>query len=225
MPSCAHRDSIFALSASNRARWRVPDLDALTQPPPQKELSAHSGLSQSVSHSSQSQLMKQGSLGSGRESSKSGESSRPVHHRQTSAELYSYQPQLHSLSSMSRSEEPLVEEKATQANEPERVQQELNNEQNHRQEKKWLGNECFPIGYCWETEYESGWLDLGCGPTLTIDINYYGRNSDPTRNEQGVLVPSLVTVEVEAPVTYIRVFGLLAKDLLALKVSNAHAHT
>lgn len=82
-----------------------------------------------------------------------------------------------------------------------------------------LGNECFPMGYCWETQYEAGWLDLGCGPMLTIDINYYGHNSDPCLDTSGRLMPSLVTVAVDAPTVYIRVFGFLARDLLCLKVN------
>ena len=89
----------------------------------------------------------------------------------------------------------------------------------------WLGNECFPMGYCWETQYEAGWLDLGCGPTLIIDINYYGHNSDPSLDSSGRLTPSLTTVTVDAPTVYFRVFGFLARDLLCLKVNSTYRNT
>ena len=91
-------------------------------------------------------------------------------------------------------------------------------------------NEFFPMGYRSETQYEEGWLDIGCGPDLTIKISYHGHNYDPAylpdhahspegSEEEKRLVPNEVSVEVEASSVLLRVFGSLAKDLVALKVS------
>ena len=86
-------------------------------------------------------------------------------------------------------------------------------------------NEFFPMGYRMETMHESGWLDFGCGPDLMIEISYKGHNYDPShyedgREEEKRLVPSEVHVNVEASSVLLRVFGSLAKDLLALRVTN-----
>lgn len=92
-------------------------------------------------------------------------------------------------------------------------------------------NEFFPMGYRMETVYEDGWLEIGCGPDLTIEINYRGHNSDPTQFEDGRegeeekrLTPSEIHFNVEASAVLLRVFGSLAKDLLALRVSLIHFH-
>ncbi len=84
-------------------------------------------------------------------------------------------------------------------------------------------NEFFPMGYRKETIYDDGWIDIGCGPDLMIEISYKGHNYDPThfddgRDNEQRLVPSEVHVNVEASSVLLRVFGSLAKDLLALRV-------
>ena len=91
-------------------------------------------------------------------------------------------------------------------------------------------NEFFPMGYRSETQYEEGWLDIGCGPDLTIKISYHGHSYDPAylpdhahspegSEEEKRLVPNEVSVEVEASSVLLRVFGSLVKDLVALKVN------
>lgn len=84
-----------------------------------------------------------------------------------------------------------------------------------------LNKELFPMGCCMTTSYQSGWLDLACGPSIDIDIVYHNHNSDMTHvplNKN--MVPSQVIVNVDAPCVLLRVFGFLARDLLSLKVST-----
>lgn len=90
-------------------------------------------------------------------------------------------------------------------------------------------NEFFPMGYRSETCYEDGWLDIACGPELLIEINYKGHNYDPTVFKDSVdgeerMVPNEVHINVEAPAVLVRVFGSLANDILALRVTTVH-HT
>ena len=83
--------------------------------------------------------------------------------------------------------------------------------------------EFFPMGCRMETLHENGWLDIGCAPSITIEINYKGHNYDPTqssdgRGEESRLVPNEVHVLVDASHILLRVFGSLAKDLISLRV-------
>ena len=78
--------------------------------------------------------------------------------------------------------------------------------------------ECFPMGSRDGTVYENGWLDIACGPSITIDIKYSGHHHDPQCGEHTPLLPSVLSVGIDAPVVLIRVFGCLVRDLLALKV-------
>ena len=82
-----------------------------------------------------------------------------------------------------------------------------------------VDRECFPMGYRGTTLYERGWLDIACGPSITIDIQYSGHHHHPSCGDHTPLLPNTLHVDVDAPVALIRVFGCLARDLLGLKVS------
>ena len=79
-------------------------------------------------------------------------------------------------------------------------------------------NELFPMGYRGVTRRESGWIDLACGPSISITIDYHSHNHDVRRGHHTPLTPNLLNIDVDAPVVLLRVFGCLGRDLLALKV-------
>jgi hypothetical protein len=83
----------------------------------------------------------------------------------------------------------------------------------------FLNRECFPMGSRISTLYEKGWLDIACGPSITIDIQYSSNDHNPSPGDHTPLLPNVLRVNVDAPVALIRVFGCLARDLLGLKVS------
>lgn len=83
-----------------------------------------------------------------------------------------------------------------------------------------LDRECFAMGSRDSTQYELGWLDIVCGPTITISIEYSSHHHDPSPGDHTPLLPNALHVDVDAPVALVRVFGCLARDLLGLKVSN-----
>lgn len=77
----------------------------------------------------------------------------------------------------------------------------------------------FPMGCCLTTSHNNGWLDIGCGPEITIEITYRGHNSDMRHvSSGGAMNPSQMFVDINAPQVLLRVFGTLARDLLSLKV-------
>ena len=81
-------------------------------------------------------------------------------------------------------------------------------------------NELFPMGYRGVTRRDSGWVDLACGPSISISIDYSSHNHDVGRGHSTPLKPNLLNIDVDAPVVLLRVFGCLGRDLLALKVRN-----
>ena len=87
--------------------------------------------------------------------------------------------------------------------------------------RNMVDKECFPMGCRHTTLYESGWLDLVCGPSISIDINYTSHNHDPSPGEHTPLLPNVMRVDIDAPMVLIRVFGCLARDLLGLKVRTS----
>lgn len=72
----------------------------------------------------------------------------------------------------------------------------------------------FPMGYRRHTRSEDGWVDLACGPSISISILYLSRAHHPNDT-----LPNSLRVDVDSPKVLLRVFGFLARDLLALKVS------
>ena len=76
------------------------------------------------------------------------------------------------------------------------------------------GRESFPMGYRRHTCLEDGWVDLACGPRISLGIEYTSRNHTSVS-----VLPHTLHVDVSAPSVLLRVFGFLASDLLGLKVS------
>jgi hypothetical protein len=179
-PSSMSRLSAFALSSSNRDRWRI------MEPPQDRSMYTHP-LMRSVS-----QPIEQTINGS-------NENNLPTR------------------SHIRRGSEPLT----SLGN----VKYDRKGNDNNRTDMDSSGesartpvDERLPMGYCCNTTYDSGWLDLGCGPALSINITYAGHNSDFThlKNDSN-MVPSQVKIEVEVPSALIRVFSSLFRDLVALK--------
>ena len=73
------------------------------------------------------------------------------------------------------------------------------------------------MGYRGVTKYKDGWLDFASGPSISIAIDYtsHAHNTEP--GECTKLHPNVLNIDVDAPVVLFRVFGCLARDLLALK--------
>lgn len=77
----------------------------------------------------------------------------------------------------------------------------------------------FPMGYRRHTRSKDGWVDLACGPSISISILYLSRAHHPNN-----ALPNSLRIDVDSPKVLLRVFGFLARDLLALKVSPAQCH-
>ena len=80
--------------------------------------------------------------------------------------------------------------------------------------KEAENKEAFPMGYRGHTNLEDGWIDLACGPSISLNIGYVSRAHHTDR-----ALPNSLQVNINAPTVLLRVFGFLATDLLALKVS------
>ena len=82
------------------------------------------------------------------------------------------------------------------------------------QGKEALNRETFPMGYRRHTAAEDGWVDMACGPSISITIGYVsrGHHSNPA-------LPNTMQISITAPTVLLRVYGFLATDLLALKVT------
>lgn len=80
--------------------------------------------------------------------------------------------------------------------------------------------ELFPMGYCGVTRLEDGWIDLACGPSISIAINYQSHNHDVHPGHSTPLSPNVLNIDIDAPIVLLRVFGCLGRDLLALKVKE-----
>lgn len=79
----------------------------------------------------------------------------------------------------------------------------------------------FPMGVCFSTRSEDGWIDLAAGPEITIALNYISRRNDglDSKIRQGVIpLSNSVDVQVKIPDAVVRLFGFLARDLFAVKV-------
>ena len=76
--------------------------------------------------------------------------------------------------------------------------------------------EVFPMGYRGHTHLENGWVDLACGPSISLVVNYVSRAHHPSP-----ALPNTMQVDIDAPTVLLRAFGFLMTDLLALKVSTS----
>ena len=75
--------------------------------------------------------------------------------------------------------------------------------------------ETFPMGYRGHTLLEDGWVDLACGPSISLTIDYVGHT-----HHANLFLPNSMHIDISAPSVLLRVFGFLTTDLLALKVSS-----
>ena len=228
-PSSVARDSMFALSAANRYRWRILDpLSAPTLAPQPEEQPRQSG-SSSQPRSTTSAVVQSGSSYSSHNPLSSQVSSNSETDReqarllttsaQEQARLLTTSAQEHVISApiigdaiplevltrkMDTPTPDPVTPIATQSTTPARG--------DHLE-----SHELFPMGCRSETLYERGWLDLACGPSITIDIEYRGCQHDPRPGSCTPLAPSSLHVDIDAPQVLVRVFGCLGRDLLGLK--------
>lgn len=201
-PSCSTRESLFALSSTNKHRWRVMEFQEEPKSPREREKkeppsAAHSA-SSSPSVRSKTAVSKASSLDSELDRDKAPPSSKPKGASRfwigdsTSGSLDD------GLGKPTEQSAGRTEDSTAPGELPD--------------------NELFPMGYRGETRYQSGWLDLACGPTIAISITYYSHNHDAEPGEQLKLKPNVLSIDIDAPTVVFRVFGCFARDLLALKV-------
>ena len=242
-PSSSTRDSILSLSSENKHRWRVlaPPLS-----PPTKKASPSKSKSSSPSQRSKLTVSKGSSL-AGSERTLDKETNQSSEHVITAPVLLSPSqeptPKLgrgggggataggrHQIvsgitveTSLGGSGSLLEGQGATEGEAGERG----GGEDEGMNDNELLGgaapgglqdNELFPMGYRGVTRHDSGWVDLGCGPSISIAIDYSSHNHDVGRGHSTPLKPNLLNIDVDAPVVLLRVFGCLGRDLLALKV-------
>ena len=239
-PSSSTRDSILSLSSENKHRWRV-----LAPPtsPPTKKASPSKSKSSSPSQRSKLTVSKGSSLGgSERTLDKDKETNQLSEHVITAPVLLSPSqeptPKLgggatvggrHQIvsgitieTSLGGSGSLLEGQGATEV--------EIGGgEDEETSGNELLGgaapgglqdNELFPMGYRGITKREGGWIDLACGPSISIAIDYHSHNHDVGRGHSTPLHPNLLNIDIDTPIVLLRVFGCLGRDLLALKVKQ-----
>ena len=202
-PSCSTRESLFALSSSNKHRWRI--LEFKEEPKQQQKEDKHPG-DKSTTWSSCSTPSVRSKLDISiltldSDKDKDRESSgaaTPKFGRMPSTKLLAGDG-----TSVSASHEEQLQQTDIPDTQPE----------------KSTDYESFPMGYRGETKHESGWLDIACGPSISISITYYGHNHDDRPGKHVRQMPSMLKVDIDVPTVLLRVLGCLARDLLALKVS------
>lgn len=238
-PSSSTRDSIMSLSSENKHRWRVL---APPKSPPSKKASPSKSKSSSPSQRSKLTVSKGSSLaGSERTLDKDKETNQSSEHVITAPVLLSPSqeptPKLgvgataggrHQIVSAVTIETSLGGSgsllEGQGANEGEMEGERGEDEGMSGNERAAPGglrdNELFPMGYRGITKHESGWIDLACGPSISIAIDYHSHNHDVGRGHSTPLHSNLLNIDVDAPVVLLRVFGCLGRDLLALKVKQ-----
>lgn len=202
-PSCSTRESLFALSSSNKHRWRV--LECKEEPKQPKEDKQHPGDKCTTASSTPSVRSKLDisilTLDSDKDKDKESlGAATPKFGRTPGTKLLTGD----GASAISTSHE----EQLQQANVPD------------TQPEKPMDHELFPMGYRGETKYESGWLDIACGPSISISITYYSHHHDDRPGKHVRQMPNVLNIDVDVPTVLLRVLGCLARDLLALKVSQ-----
>ena len=87
-------------------------------------------------------------------------------------------------------------------------------------------HEHFPMGTCNSTLSELGWLDLACGPRISIDIVYHGHDNDVSHvnKPDGKMIPNVLKATVDVPKVLFRVYGCIIRDLIGLRVSEPAIH-
>jgi len=77
----------------------------------------------------------------------------------------------------------------------------------------------FPLGWIQNTTYQDGWVDLACSQSISIQVKY--SNFANCAERDNGFRPNVLKVDVEVPDIVLRIFGVLARDLLGLKVTYA----
>ena len=241
-PSSSTRDSILSLSSENKHRWRV--LAPPISPPTKKKASPSKSKSSSPSQRSKVTVSKGSSL-AGSERTLDKEATQSSEHVITAPVLLSPSqeptPKLgrgggagggataggrHQIvsaitveTSLGGSGSLLEGQGSTEGEAGERGGEEDNELLGEGAAPGGLqDNELFPMGYCSVTRRDIGWVDLACGPSISISINYSSHNHDVGRGDSTPLKPNLLNIDIDAPIVLLRVFGCLGRDLLGLKV-------
>lgn len=247
-PSSATREALFALSSANRYRWRTmqrpapPESPPMPAPGPEGDAKKDSTSESSLASSSRAAIMSTISThsrpavlstlsSSQKDSSPEKESSQlitstPHQHIITAPVMGGVVPdRLRMLSLISLEEKSDAQAVGGAVGEsPYNVPgsptspSDQDGKEGPREGASLVDRECFPMGSCESTLYERGWLDLACGPSISIEIDYCGHGHNPKPGQHIPLLPSQLHVDITAPVVLLRVFGCLARDLLALKV-------
>lgn len=80
--------------------------------------------------------------------------------------------------------------------------------------------EKFPLGWVHNTTYQDGWVDLACSSNIMIHLTHSNYTHSVVENGSS-LRPNVLQVEIEVPSIMLRIFGVLARDLLGLKVQTS----
>ena len=232
-PSSTSRESLLALSSINKHRWRVMECHDDQHPPGDDSPSRRdrslksTSSSPAISHSKAGGASKNSLTDSEKESKLlTHVISAPVLTSRTSAA-----PLLTASSEQSVHDESTAPERASRADSVATDHQGDSKTTPHEggggggrgeeeEDEEFESTELFPMGYRNVTSQDSGWLDLACGPSIAISITYHSRAHDPSPGQHTELRPNDLLVDIEAPVVMLRVFGCLARDLLALKVKH-----
>ena len=228
-PSSSTRDSVLSLSAENKYRWRV--LPRPSSPAPSKKATKSKSSTSSPSQRSKLTVSKGSSLaGSERTLDKEGNQSdehvitAPV----VSSSSLEPTPKLdikssprHQIvsgitveTSLGSGSIPSQEVEGQGAGEDE-----VGGGTHASEVDEGLREtELYPMGYCGITKLDNGWIDLACGPSISIAIDYSSHSHDVSPGTSTPLTPNVLHIDVDAPVVLVRVFGCLGRDLLALKV-------
>ena len=217
-PSTIARDSMFALSAANRYRWRLMDVPIPEVVPQDEEEPPRKSVNSSHQRCSSPKTAQTDSA----HNSHLPLSSQPSSNSETEhAQLLRSSPPTHIISA------PIIGDAtpldilnrpfATPTPDPTTPMATVSGGTPGEREHQLESREFFPMGCRFETLYERGWLDLACGPSITIDIEYKGHQHDPKPGSSTPLTPSSLHVDIDAPQVLIRGFGCLVRDLLSLK--------
>ena len=202
-PSCSTRESLFGLSSSNKHRFRVIEI-----PEDQRREEERQSTASSPSLRSRTAVSRSDSLDFTLDSEKDRDrdSTTLLNPPPKSKPAASFYIGVGSGGSQEDVSTAHPSESAGTAD-------------THTVTKDSPDNELFPMGYCGETKYESGWLDYACGPSISLLITYYSHNHDVQPSDYSKKKPNALHVDIDAPIVLFRVYGCFLRDLLALKVS------
>lgn len=223
-PSSSSRESLFALSSANRYRWRV--MKSTPPPPTEKKVKKEdNGFSWTdLSRTSDPSRPGPTSLDSSCSDPPDKERVQLLGHSNVSSQQHIITAPIIVDPNSSSLALELGEEGKESAHIHAVGVVDKEEEGDVVPVPRLVDKECFPMGSCDVTCYEGGWLDLACGPSITIDIEYCSHHHDPSSGEHTPLLPNLLRVDIDAPVALVRVFGCLARDLLGLKVGSLVYH-